>query len=290
MFIRQNTIAELSSYTLAELILLFDEREARSVHHELFRHYFHLNRAELQLKRDERLSESQLLEIHHALKRLSGGEPLQYITGSVQFHGMELEVNTAVLIPRPETEELVSWLANYISHSGGHSPGISAILDIGTGSGCIALALKKFFPLAEVHACDVSKEALAVAKRNSSAQQLEIIFHHLDVLKEFATGSFDIIISNPPYILKSEMNAMQKQVTEHEPHRALFVPDEDPLLFYKRIITSSKKQLNAGGVLVFETHEKWNDDVAKLLVENGFSDVEVFTDMQDKLRGILGRH
>ena len=207
------------------------------------------------------------------LSNLIEGKPVQYVLGDAPFYGLDLYVDENVLIPRPETEELVHWILE-------DNPAFSgSVLDIGTGSGCIPLALKKHWPQTRLSGCDISTEALAVAQRNSKEQKLEVTFFYKDILKE-EIDTYDIIISNPPYIAKSEKDKMHKNVLDYEPLLALFVDDTDPLLFYKRILQlASKKKTTC----YFETSEFYRNDLDTWLTQNEYN-FEWKLDFQEKNR------
>jgi release factor glutamine methyltransferase len=209
------------------------------------------------------------------------------------FYGMKLYVDENVLIPRPETEELVDWLIKEVQSSGlivpGSQSGIKNLLDIGTGSGCIPLAIKKSFPALKVHSCDISEGALNVAKKNAAAQQLNIHFHHLDILSETARNQlpvFDSIISNPPYIPQKDKTTMAANVLQYEPHTALFVDDNDPLLFYKAIAGFAASHLTKKGMVYLEIHEGMADGVIDVFKQKGFTRIELKKDLQGRDRMI----
>ncbi len=283
MFVRNNKIGTLSGYLLGELNVLYDAREARSVHDILFMQLAGLSRAEVTIRAREGVGESLLLAFHKALNRLKTGEPVQYVTGVCWFDGMALQVGPGVLIPRPETEELVHALIGRVFGDE------RTALDIGTGSGCIALAMKKQRPGWQVHAADISGQALSWAMANAQQQQLEVIFHRLDILKEVPQGKFDVVVSNPPYIPASERGAIHDSVKEFEPGIALFVDDSDPLLFYRRLAQLAPLLLHPGAHILVEIHENFGSGVAKLFAASGFSGVEVYTDLQGKQRGVFAR-
>lgn len=212
--------------------------------------------------------------------------PVQYVLKEAWFAGMKFYVDKNVLIPRPETEELVEWIGSEIQNS---NQKVQNLLDIGTGSGCISIAVKRKFPELEVHAIDVSETALEVAQRNASEQQTEILFHQVDILnrKEWKRlPVFDMIVSNPPYIKESEADQMQQNVLTHEPHIALFVPTNDALLFYRSIADFALRYLSVNGTLFFELNDAHGEDVTTMLSENGFADVQLKKDMQGKDRMI----
>ncbi len=220
------------------------------------------------------------------LDRLLAGEPVQYIVGTADFYGLRLKVNPAVLIPRPETEELVEWVVETLKGLGELS-----VLDIGTGSGCIAIALKNELPELSITGLDVSSAALTQAKVNAENQRLDIDWLNVDVLKigEDLPGLWDVIVSNPPYIMDKERTDMADHVVEHEPTSALFVPDHDPLLFYRVIMERAQQQLRPGGWLFFECSEFTAEQVATLANNLGFIDGELRRDLQGKFRMWRGR-
>lgn len=219
------------------------------------------------LHKDSPVSEDQAIAFEAAATELLAGRPIQYITGKAWFMGEAYQVNEHVLIPRPETEELVDWIVEYAEIKGS----ALRILDIGTGSGCIAIALKKALPEAIVTAIDISPNALKVAANNASAIKAEIEFVPLDILNTaFLPGQYDVIVSNPPYIPMQEMKNMELQVTAHEPNIALFVPDEDPLVFYKAIARLAKLHLTTNGQLFFEIHYDQGEAMVQLLDEMHF--------------------
>jgi len=236
-------------------------------------------------------------KINHHIDRLLTHEPIQYIMNKSWFYGLELYVDKSVLIPRPETEELIDWIVKDVIASGkavfqkaANEADVTKqlkILDIGTGSGCIALALKKTMPKAEVWGCDISDEALNVARRNGSALDIRVDFQGIDFLDEEMQKSLptvDIIVSNPPYIPIKQKSGMNANVVEHEPHVALFVPDDDALIFYKSIVAFAKKRLYEGGAIYLEIHEEYGSEVVKLFKAEGYTNVELKEDMQGKDR------
>jgi release factor glutamine methyltransferase len=234
------------------------------------------------IHKDHLISEEQALAFENATTELLAGRPIQYITGKAWFMGEAYTVNEQVLIPRPETEELVDWVIEYATIKGK----ALSILDIGTGSGCIAIALKKALPDAIVSAIDISTNALKIAAGNAAALHADIEWIALDILNTaFLPGQYDVIISNPPYIPMQEMKNMELQVTDHEPNIALFVPDEDPLVFYKAIARLAKLHLSSNGQLFFEIHYDQGDALITLLDEMHFH-AELRTDLFEKDRMI----
>lgn len=282
MRIASNKYSDVIHFFREELKDLYEKGEIETFIAYCFEEFLHVKKAQLLLKNSKTMSESEMLMFTSAIKELKNHRPIQYILGTADFYGMKFIVNENVLIPRPETEELVELIKSHQSSVISHP----SILDIGTGSGCIAIALKKLFPEANVSALDVSAKALEVARQNAEFNQTDVNFILADLFtfKEMKVPSFDIIVSNPPYILKSEMNSMSKNVTEHEPFLALFVENEDALYFYKGIADLAKKQLRSNGRLYFEIHESLGKGVKELLEAKGFKNVEVKKDMSGKDR------
>ena len=228
------------------------------------------------------MSESQLLKFIDFSRRLARFEPVQYIVGYTDFMGLKLAVNPAVLIPRPETEELVTWIADNVDKT---AP--LEIVDIGTGSGCIAIGLKKLLGNSFVAGVDVMRNALELAKRNSESNDLRVDWKMMDALNlPWEVEKYDVVVSNPPYVLNTEKELMRKNVLEFEPHVALFVDDDDPLLFYEAISEWAVNSLKKGGFLFFEINEKYEAQMKSLLTEVGFSNVESKLDIFDKPRMI----
>jgi release factor glutamine methyltransferase len=232
------------------------------------------------------LTLTQQEEANVILTELQTGKPLQYIIGYTEFYGLKFLVNPAVLIPRPETEELVEWALNSITGSNIN------VLDIGTGSGCIAISLKKNLPNAQVSAIDISPEALKTAKENAKLNEVEVNFIETDILNiksdpdsyRDENSKFEIIISNPPYVTLDDKKLMHTNVTDHEPHTALFVPENDPLIFYKAIADFAVVNLTKGGLLFFEINESLGKETVELLESKGFTNVELRKDMSDRDR------
>ena len=262
---------------------LYDSREADQVllilAEENLSHYNKLNFRDFNFS----LNKKDVKTLSLGIQRLINGEPIQYIVGKAWFYDMEFKVNSSVLIPRPETEELVHWIIQDWKNKKVN------VLDIGTGSGCIPLALANNLVLAEVDAIDVSEEALQLAKLVSAELALDVNFRSINILEpeqREELGTYDVIVSNPPYIPNNERSAMNDRVINYEPHLALFVDDEDPLIFYKEIIDFALSHLNTGGKLYFECNEFNAEKVKALLVAHGFEDVELRLDLQGKNRMI----
>lgn len=232
------------------------------------------------VKKHEQVSATDFGKIEAIVVRLKQFEPIQYILGETEFYGLRLKVNPSVLIPRPETEELVQWIIQ------GNLPENSRILDIGTGSGCIALSLKSHLKNIQVSGMDISEKALEVARQNALKNRLEVDFFQADVLswEDFEWDFYDVIVSNPPYIRESEKPQMHANVLEYEPENALFVSDGDPLLYYRSIAAFAKKHLVEKGLLFFEINENLGTEINELLVEYGFGDIEIRKDINGKFR------
>ena len=275
-----NKISTLKEFAIQRIGEVYDARESRNIVNELFRHYLHLSSADLIVKANDSISESQMLLVYKAVKRIANKEPLQYVLGKAYFFGMDMHVSPAVLIPRPETEELVRWMLDTIK------PNDYSVLDIGTGSGAIALALKKAQPNWNVCGVDVSQEALQIAQRNSTEFQLEVGWREVDILEEnLPEGNWTCIVSNPPYITVSERIEMRPSVVEHEPHLALFVPENDPLLFYRRILELANNCETVKQVF-FEIHENYSNEILALGESMGWKG-ELKKDLQGKERMLL---
>ncbi|MEO0559425.1 MAG: peptide chain release factor N(5)-glutamine methyltransferase [Bacteroidota bacterium] len=247
-----------------------------------------IHRADLYARPDEVVAGDVLRQLEAAIERRVAGEPLQYILGHAEFYGLDIQVTPAVLIPRPETEEVVE--AALATLEGVEAPWV---LDVGTGSGAIALAIRSARPDAEVFAADVSSAALAVARENAARLDLDLTFVEADALSPEFTHrvppTFHLIVSNPPYVPVSEQTTMQREVRDHEPDLALFVPDEAPLVFYRALADHAGRILHPGGWLVVETHAAGGDAVGELLTAHGLADVDVRTDLAGRPRIALGR-
>lgn len=233
------------------------------------------------LKDDVTLKAEQEAMLFNAIERLKKHEPIQYIQGYSDFCGLRYKVTPATLIPRPETSELVEWIASEYSGK------TVNILDIGTGSGCIAISLAHKLPKSNVTAWDISTTALAVAAENSRNNSTEVTFERVDILSyEPKSAQFDIIVSNPPYIKENEKSAMHSNVLDWEPHTALFVPDSDPLLFYRTIAEKGLQMLAPNGTLYFEINRAHGAETMKMLADYGYSDIELRKDFADNDRMI----
>lgn len=229
-------------------------------------------------------SSLQLSRLEETLKRLKQQEPIQHITGKTEFFGLQFFVNQDTLIPRPETEELVELILDGNKESG------YSVLDIGTGSGCIAIALARYLKESEVEAWDFSERALTVAKENAKLNKVDVNFSQIDVLSDYPTDKrYHIIVSNPPYITESEKEEMEDNVLQYEPHSALFVPDNQPLLFYERIADIALQLLNNEGKLYFEINRAKGKETTEMLAAKGFSNIELLKDMSGNDRMISAK-
>ena len=276
-----NTInAVLQQYHL-QLEGLYEPSEVRAIVRAVFADRMGMDTARLELDKEKAISESELLSVYLPLKRLRAGEPLQYVLGKVLFHGLELEVGPGVLVPRPETEEMVDLIIR-----SGIVP--RCIVDVGTGSGAIALALKKAYPAAVVHGVDVSPEALALARRNGQRTGLEVHWHQQDILARDAQlpRDADLVVSNPPYIPRSEEEGLSVHVREHEPYLALFVDTEDPTIFYRVIGSLVERHVIGAPHLWFEGHHQFVTDAAAVLRGLGYGQVDVIDDLSGTSRFI----
>jgi release factor glutamine methyltransferase len=235
------------------------------------------------LTEDTLLTESEILKLLSATKALKKGKPLQYVIGSTDFMGLNIKCDERALIPRPETEELMHWVID--SHSE-----LNEILDIGTGTGCIPLALKNEFQSTQAHGVDVEAQAIELARENSALLQLEVKFLCDDILNPKGSyPKFDLIISNPPYVRSSESEEMRENVLAHEPHSALFVQDNDPLIFYRAIMNFAKEHLIDSGLLYFEINESFEKEMRALFAESGFTEIESKKDIYGKDRMMRGK-
>lgn len=258
----------------------YGEGEARAMSRLIFHHLKGWSATDMIIHADMELSEYALRNIESVLVRLSTGEPLQYILGQARFYGMDLKVSPSVLIPRTETEELVDLIVKRYSRTDD-----LRVLDIGTGSGAIAIALSRNLPYSKVTAIDISPEPLGVAEENARQLKARIDFFEKDIfLYEPAPASFDIIVSNPPYIVESERGEMMRNVLEHEPHLALFVSDSDPTVYYSRIVCVASRSLVGGGRLYFEINPLFADRIEALLRHEGFDEIEIINDISHRPR------
>ena len=279
------SIAELQKKFWEELKPLYDEREARAVTRLVLETLLQLNPTQLSFERFRLLTTYQQYQLQQILTRLTTGEPVQYVLGEAHFYGLKLKVNKHVLIPRPETEELVEWIISGLEFG---IPELR-ILDIGTGSGCIPIVLSKKLPHARVEAIDVSELALQVAEENNRLNGTSVQFRKVDILsEELPPQTYDVIVSNPPYITEAEKNTLHKNVLNFEPHLALFSFDEDGLKFYRRIAQLAATALKPNGKIYFEIHRDKAEEVALILTEAGYRNVELRKDLGGNNRMVKG--
>lgn len=275
---------------------IYDEGEAAGIADLAIEHLTSHNSKERILYRDQMLSSGQITDLETIITRLKQHEPIQYLMNKAWFYGMELYIDKDVLIPRPETEELVDWIIKdmklrqpEVFENNQVEADLTSklkILDVGTGSGCIALALKKAIPRAEVWGCDISDRALNIARRNGAQLDIRVDFQSVDYLdpaQQKHLPSVDVLVSNPPYVPLKDKNEMRPNVLQYEPHTALFVDNDDPLLFYKALLRFADHRLHTDGVIYMEIHEELGSQVRALFEEKGYA-VEIRKDMQGKER------
>ena len=239
---------------------------------------FNYDQVDVALRQESELPDFAPQRITDIISRLSRYEPLQYVVGSARFHGHRFKVTPATLIPRPETEQLVDLIIDENSSSD------LRVLDMGTGSGCIAISLARALKFAQVDALDVSRDALAIARENGVALKVKVRFFECDMLSPQPAGRYDIIVSNPPYVCWSERESMAPNVRDYEPGQALFVPDNDPLLFYHAIVPYAAQSLDHAGRLYLEINQRFGDEIRRLLMDSGFDDVRIIEDSYGKVR------
>ncbi|MCB0770600.1 MAG: peptide chain release factor N(5)-glutamine methyltransferase [Flavobacteriales bacterium] len=252
----------------------YDQGEVRAITRSVFRDVLRWDAAQVETRKEEALSNIDSERLTVVLKRLGEGEPLQYVLGHTTFMGLDIAVSSGVLIPRPETEEMVDMI-------GKQGVAFQRIVDIGTGSGCIAIALRSLFPSAEVIGMDVSLEALAVARANGRSTGMEVEWLAASILEPNVglPGRCDLVVSNPPYVPLTETTELEEHVRAYEPHLALFVNDEDPLLFYRAIAEKAMIVLVKSGQLWFEGHYRYASSIGDLLVRMGYKNVRVIKDL-----------
>lgn len=271
------TIQEARQQLQQQLIALYDEREATAIGVMVMERVTGWRRVDLTLNRHHQLTETQETQLLQFTQDLQQGQPIQYVLGETWFQGMRFRVNEHTLIPRPETEELVNWALETAEQQSA-----TTCIDIGTGSGCIAISMKKRRSALEVWGVDVSHGALEVAAKNATQNDVQIKWQQMDILDTTCWNVlpvFDLIISNPPYIQEFEQQDMAPHVTQYEPHTALFVPDEDPLLFYRTIARLGQQHLTPGGCIFFEINQRLGKEVCDHLTEAGYQ-TELRKDLQ----------
>lgn len=277
------TIREYTRHITDTLQPLYDAHEAAAVAKAYLQARLHLPAHELVLRGNDPLPSPLIGQFNDELLLLQQGTPLQYVLGEAEFYGLTFHVTPDVLIPRPETEELVDLIVR--QHK--HSPTLS-IWDVGTGSGCIAIALAKHLPQAEVFATDLSESALSVARANAETNHVTITFAQHDMLNTahlpFGDTHFDILVSNPPYIPAALRSTMHPNVVAHEPHSALFVPDDQPLLFYEALALIGKHCLVPQGKVYAETFEGYHEELKQMFLSHGYADFKSWEDINGKKR------
>lgn len=273
------------AYLRKELKDHYPAEEIEGLIRFIFRVWKRYDTRELLLRKQEVLNPADRSLLHSVVHRLKRHEPIQYILGETEFFGLPFRLSPDVLIPRPETEELVDWVIR-----SGPAPG-SSVLDVGTGSGCIAVSLKQKLPAMHVFGCDISEKALQIARQNAEINRLPVTFFLMDILHPAPdSGPFDLIVSNPPYVTRKEIQQMQQNVTDYEPHAALFVPDDDPLRFYRALLSFGQSHLHPGGRQFWEINEAFGMKCMELMTKSGYREVELKKDINGKDRMISGRY
>ncbi len=278
----RNTIAQIFSELVHELETLYEPQEATSIMQTIMRRKIGITRLDLALKRDQPMKEKDFEQLMTISEQLLQGAPMQYLLGQVDFLGCTIRLNRDVLIPRPETEELTKMV---IDETKGRTD--LRMVDIGTGSGCIAVALARHLPDNDICALDISQKSLELARINAISNMVTVDFQNCNILIEEywkRLPDYDVIVSNPPYILEKEKSTMHINVVNYEPHIALFVPNDEPLLFYDKISAMATKRLRKGGRIYFEVNEAYGREVGKLLKSRGFEKVKLLKDLSGKDR------
>ena len=288
---------ETITYIHQSLTPLYPPEEIRSLTGLILEKCCNLSRRQQILCKDIQLSALQKTSIHAIVERLKNAEPIQYIFGETEFYGLHFEVTPAALIPRPETEELVHRILqdmNDLPHGGDSRHNELQIVDIGTGSGCIAITLAKYLPATNVYALDISEDALALARKNAQKNHATVHFLQADILSAEMDDlpqlpQFDVIVSNPPYVNMSEKASLQPNVLNYEPHQALFVPDNDPIIFFRRIADFGLKKLIFNGLLYFEINAAHSEKISRMLAQKGYRDIEIARDLSGRERFIKAK-
>lgn len=296
MRISSNTISAVISFYTNELASIYTASEIRNIVRWVLEKQ--LGSKNLLFDPATRINESDMTPLENMCMELKNNRPIQYVLGEAEFYGLKFKVNESVLIPRPETEELVEKIISDLSSSSFRTSNlVPRILDIGTGSGCIPVSIKKNIPSATVYALDISEEALVTAKKNAELNKTEIHFLKGDILSNNAAGKIlnaagnekvDRVISNPPYVLDSEKESLEVRVRDFEPHLALFVHDDDPIIFYEKIALAAKDLLKKGGKVFFECHFKHAAAVGRMLQKNDYQNVLVSFDSTGLERFVEG--
>ncbi|HKK39007.1 MAG TPA: peptide chain release factor N(5)-glutamine methyltransferase [Cryomorphaceae bacterium] len=275
-----STIADLKLKFREELNLFYPREEIDHFFTMTVNEFLGYSRAQIQIRLGETVNDAKVAMMDAVLKGLQVYEPIQYLLGHTEFYGLRFEVNPHVLIPRPETEELIRWITDESKNSA------QSILDLGTGSGCIAICLRKAMPHASVFGIDKSIKALNLAQRNAEINKVGVEFFAFDILKQESLGfmRFDLMVSNPPYVTVKDKSKMARNVLDYEPHQALFVPEDDPLIFYRKIVDLADGHLNKGGKIFFEINESFGAEIRSLLMDRGFSSVQLKKDLNGRIR------
>ncbi|MBK7128485.1 MAG: peptide chain release factor N(5)-glutamine methyltransferase [Crocinitomicaceae bacterium] len=285
MFVQSNLLRDLLPYFIRKLKAVYSESEAENIFMLYVHHRYKLNRYQISAS-EVRLTESELLDARDVVNRLQQHEPIQYILGETEFFGLKFFVDSNVLIPRPETEELT----DIIIHENKQAQKIR-VLDIATGSGCIAVSLSASLAQADVDAVDISIQALQIAEKNNELNKTRVNFFQLDILQPavdfFGNKKYDVLVSNPPYVLRSEASEMEKHVLNFEPHLALFVEDDDPLIFYRRILEIGKKILNADGKIYFEINPQYAQSIVDVALKMQYTTAVTRKDISQKNRFVV---
>ena len=264
------TLLDAKDLLFQQLTLLYESREAEQIAHMILEHITGMNRSDRLINKQKELSPEQTTALEHYVVELATGKPVQYVIGEAWFAGLRFLVNEHTLIPRPETEELIEWVKSVAN------PEPQSVIDIGTGTGCIPITLKKIFPLWRIQAIDLSADALETARLNAKLNDTEITYTQLDFLNEKDWSNllqYNIIISNPPYIKISERTAMAKHVVDFEPHLALFVPDDNALIFYKKIASFGKTHLKENGLIFLEINQMFGKEVCTVFEQAGYQTI-----------------
>ena len=267
-------IKDILPYFLNSLSENYEKNEIKSLTYITIQKIIGLDKSKTIINSNKKLSDFQIKKINNILNRLKNNEPIQYILNESKFYDLDFKLNSNVLIPRPETEELVKIALNHTFND---------VLDVGTGSGCIAITLAKKTN-ANITGIDICKNAILTAKENSRINNVKVNFLKKNIFNYNTIKKFDLIISNPPYVLESEKILINKNVIDYEPHTALFVNDNDPLIFYKKIISFGKKRLKNNGMILFEINEKKDQDIFNLLQKEGYFGIKIFKDIYNKNR------
>lgn len=289
--LKSNKIGDVYQWFKTSLQLIIDQKERKAIADEVFLRFFN-SKPDMRIAYpDTRITESDIVRLKKAFLRLNRGEPVQYVTGVAEFLGKTINVKPGVLIPRPETEELVLWVSEHLKTK---MPGLShpKVYDIGTGSGCIIIALASMHPEGTFFASDKDKYIVEVAEHNALYNKVNILFFIDDIFScegtFFRENDLDVVVSNPPYVRESEKQLMARNVLDHEPAAALFVPDSDPLRYYRAIASKAFGWLCPGGGLFFEINEAMGEACAELLHNLGFTDITIKKDIHGKDRFIKG--